>query len=137
MLLVEDNDINELLARRILEKTGCEVVSARSGMAAVATMSAVRAGSEPGFALILMDILMPGMDGVEATQQIKAMYAGASDAAALPPIIALTANAFIEDRRRYLDAGMDDYLAKPFDKPAIEALLARWIAHGAASGVAA
>jgi PAS domain S-box-containing protein len=128
VLLVEDNDINELLARRILEKAGCVVVTARDGKAAVAAMSAVLADREPQFALILMDILMPGMDGVEACGAIKAMYRDApGSAGAPPPIVALTANAFIEDRQRYLDAGMDDYLAKPFDKPSIEALLGRWV----------
>jgi CheY-like chemotaxis protein len=78
------------------------------------------------FALVLMDIMMPGMDGVEATQAMRAL-AGLPPGHRLPPIVALTANAFSEDRRRYLEAGMDDYLAKPFDKRAVEGLLARWV----------
>jgi CheY-like chemotaxis protein len=138
VLLAEDNEINELLARRILEKCGCEVVTVRNGLEAVAAMRAVCAGSAPPFALVLMDILMPELDGVEATGQIKDMFAAApSHTATLPPIVALTANAFVEDRRRYLDAGMDDYLAKPFDKQAIEELISRWIGRTGTRGKAA
>ncbi|MGQ0674298.1 MAG: ATP-binding protein [Hyphomicrobium sp.] len=138
VLLAEDNDINELLARRILEKCGCEVVSVRNGSAAVAAVRASLSGSSGPFDLVLMDILMPEMDGVEATRAIKALDADVSSSASgsavrpLPPIVALTANAFPEDRLRYLDAGMDDYLAKPFDKQAIEGVLVRWLAAGKA-----
>lgn len=127
VLLVEDNDINELLARHILEKSGCEVTSARNGATAVSLMSAVHSGEEPPFQIILMDILLPGMDGVEATQKIRAMFESAPETITLPPIVALTANAFVEDRKRYIDAGMVDYLAKPFDTPAINALLIKWL----------
>ncbi len=126
VLLAEDNDINALLARKLLERTGCEVFHARNGQeAATAAAIALDDGGEP-FALILMDIHMPEMDGVEATRAIRALYADSDQAAARPPIVALTANAFPEDREQYLDAGLDDYLAKPFEKEDLEALLAKW-----------
>ena len=126
VLLVEDNAVNELLARRLLEKSGCEVITAADGIEAVDFTDAIRAGHEPPVSLILMDVQMPRMNGVEAAQLIKSAFA--SDLARLvcPPIVAITANAFAEDRERYLDAGMDDYLAKPFDAAALRALLARW-----------
>jgi PAS domain S-box-containing protein len=79
------------------------------------------------FDLVLMDIHMPDMDGVEAARRIRALYPEeAKPAAGRPPIVALTANAFAEDRAAYLAAGLDDYLAKPFDKQDLAALLARW-----------
>jgi CheY-like chemotaxis protein len=94
---------------------------------------AVRAGSElaqgngKGFDLVLMDIHMPDIDGVEAARRIRALYPdGARPAAGRPPIVALTANAFAEDRDVYLEAGLDDYLAKPFEKADLAPLLARW-----------
>ena len=122
VLLAEDNAINALLATKVLERAGYQVTPAITGLAAV---EAVKKTLEPGhrpFDLILMDIFMPGMDGVEAACEIKSLHAGAH----CPPIIALTANAFAEDRQRYLDLGLDDYLAKPFDRAAMTALLARW-----------
>jgi CheY-like chemotaxis protein len=80
-----------------------------------------------GFDLVLMDIHMPDMDGVEAASRIRALYPGdARPAEGRPPIIALTANAFAEDRAAYLEAGLDDYLAKPFEKADSAALFARW-----------
>ena len=74
-----------------------------------------------------MDIFMPVMDGVEAARQIKQLYPGRDLDRASPPIVALTANAFAEDRRHYLDMGLDDYIAKPFDRAAMTAVLARWL----------
>jgi CheY-like chemotaxis protein len=77
-----------------------------------------------------MDIFMPDTDGVEATRLIRQEYADRGAAAGpCPPIVALTANAFAEDRQRYLEAGLDDYLAKPFDKSALEAKLSHWLAR--------
>jgi CheY-like chemotaxis protein len=74
-----------------------------------------------------MDIHMPDMDGVESARGIRALYhADARPADGRPPIVALTANAFAEDRASYLAAGLDDYLAKPFEKQDLAALLARW-----------
>ena len=83
-------------------------------------------GETRGFDLILMDIFMPQLDGLEAARAIKELYASAPPGTGAPPIVALTANAFAEDKQRYLEAGMDDYLAKPFDKAGLEAVLQRW-----------
>ncbi|HTP37873.1 MAG TPA: response regulator, partial [Methyloceanibacter sp.] len=80
-----------------------------------------------GFDLVFMDIHMPDMDGVEAAQRIKELYPDAArPGAGRPPIVALTANAFAEDRAAYLAAGLDDYLAKPFEKGDLAALFSRW-----------
>jgi CheY-like chemotaxis protein len=77
-----------------------------------------------------MDIFMPQVDGIEATRTIRTMYADRREAEGrAPPIIALTANAFADEKKRYLEAGMDDYLAKPFDKASLEAVLRRWLEH--------
>ncbi len=136
ILLAEDNDINALLACTVLEKSGARVVRVRNGVEAVA-----RAGNElarsngKGFDLVLMDIHMPDMDGVEAARRIRALYPDdARPAAGRPPIVALTANAFAEDRDLYLAAGLDDYLAKPFERADLAALFARWRPEGEPEG---
>ena len=109
VLVAEDNEVNQMLARRILERLGCEVVMAVNGLEAVAR------AREGGFDLILMDCQMPELDGVAATQRIRAWEK--REGRARLPIIALTASAFTEDAARCLAAGMDDVLTKPF-KPA-------------------
>ena len=124
ILLVEDNDINALLARRVSERAGCSVLHAKCGAEALALCEAHLARGEAAFDLVLMDIHMPGMDGFEATSGLKRLYASAGQR--VPPIVALTANAFAEDRRRCLEAGLDDFLAKPFDRSELEALLDTW-----------
>jgi PAS domain S-box-containing protein len=130
VLLVEDNDINALLARRMLEKVGCTVRHCGNGREAVEAMRRVLAGLDGAYDLVLMDAHMPVLDGVEATRLIKELCAGhASEAARAPPIVAVTANAFDEDRRRCLEAGMDDYLAKPFDREELHHLLETWCSH--------
>ncbi len=129
VLLVEDNDINALLARTLLQRLGCSVHHARNGREGVDAMEAVVAGSRAAFDIILMDQHMPVLDGLAATGLVKALYAGPEARArslTCPPIVAVTANAFEEDRRRCLAAGMDDYLAKPFEARDLEALLERW-----------
>ncbi len=126
VLLAEDNEINALLAKRVLEKCGCDYVAVRNGVEAVAVVGEILRGEKPGIDLILMDIFMPQLDGLEAARAIKQLYAGVPLRAGAPPIVALTANAFAEDKQRYLEAGMDDYLAKPFDKSGLEAVLHRW-----------
>ncbi len=131
VLLVEDNDINALLARRMLEKVGCKVQHCVNGREAVEAFKRVLAGSDAPYDLVLMDAHMPVLDGLEATRAIKALYA-AQDAATVPPIIAVTANAFDEDRRRCFEAGMDDYLAKPFDREELYRLLEQWCSDDAA-----
>ena len=127
VLLAEDNGINALLASTILERLGCEVLHVMNGRQAVAAVAATHqdAGAKP-FDLVLMDIHMPEMDGIEATATIQGLYLPDNDGDGAPPIIALTADAFSEERRRYLDAGLDDYLAKPFQREELEALLAKW-----------
>ena len=128
ILLAEDNDINALLACTMLEKSGARVVRVRNGAEAIARASnELGQGNGKGFDLVLMDIHMPDIDGVEAARRIRALYpADARPAEERPPIVALTANAFAEDRDLYLEAGLDDYLAKPFEKADLAALFARW-----------
>jgi len=96
-----------------------------NGREAVDAVRLAIAGAEQGYALILMDARMPVLDGLEATRQIKELYAGRGDRTC-PPIIAVTASAFDDDRRDCLAAGMDDYLAKPFDAEALLRLIDRW-----------
>ena len=107
VLLVEDNQLNQEIAVAILEEVGFRTELAEDGKAAVETMEA----SQPGdIDLILMDIQMPVMDGYEAT---KAIRASSKDHCRAIPIVAMTANAFEEDRERALSSGMDAYVAKP------------------------
>ncbi|HTP97450.1 MAG TPA: PAS domain S-box protein, partial [Burkholderiales bacterium] len=128
VLLVEDNTVNQEVCAAMLRMLDCEVDVADDG----------RAGVEMAFArqydVVLMDCQMPMMDGFEAAATIRTREAELNAelaAAGLPerhmPIVALTANAMEGDRERCLDAGMDDYLAKPFKKEQLHALLARWI----------
>ncbi len=127
VLLVEDNDINALLARRMLEKVGCKVRHCVNGREAVEAIRRVLADLDRPYDIVLMDAHMPVLDGLEATRIIKDLYAAQDDGAQhAPPIVAVTANAFDEDRRRCLEAGMDDYLAKPFDRDALHRLLETW-----------
>jgi len=109
VLLVEDHPINQQLATRLLEKWGHRVTLAQNGLEAVNRMSA----GQP-FDMILMDMQMPVMGGIESTQRIRALETERG----LPrlPIVAMTANAMQGDRERCLDAGMDDYLAKPISQ---------------------
>jgi CheY-like chemotaxis protein len=112
----------------MLEKSGARVVRVRNGAEAVArACNELGQGNGKGFDLVFMDIHMPDIDGVEAARRIRALYpANARPAEERPPIVALTANAFAEDRDLYLEAGLDDYLAKPFEKADLAALFARW-----------
>jgi CheY-like chemotaxis protein len=127
VLLVEDNDINALLARHVLERAGCEVQICVNGCEAVDAIRRVLAGGERGYDLVLMDAHLPVLDGLEATKQIKALYAlHQGPPVQPPPIIAVTADAFDEDRIRCSAAGMDDYLAKPFDGDELLKLIDRW-----------
>lgn len=125
ILLVEDNEINALLARRMSEKAGCLVHHASSGADALACCAELMDSGDT-VDLVLMDIHMPGMDGFEAARRAKRLFFERGCAA--PPVVALTANAFAEDRRRCLEAGFEDFLAKPFDRADLEALLEKWCA---------
>ena len=109
VLLVEDNEINTYVAQIILENAGCVVTTAENGQAAVDTFTANAAGA---FDAILMDVRMPVMDGLEATAAIRGL--GRPDAKSIP-IIAMTADAFDEDRKSTIEAGMNYHLSKPVD----------------------
>lgn len=113
ILLAEDNDINALLVLRLLEKIGCRTAWAKDGLEAVRLFEQSAAGPEEGFGVVLMDMRMPGLDGLEAARRIRTFEATAD----LPRarIVALTANAFDDDRKSCLDAGMDAFVAKPLD----------------------
>ncbi|MGI9423437.1 MAG: ATP-binding protein [Hyphomicrobiaceae bacterium] len=124
VLLVEDNDINALLAKTMLTRLGCSVVHAEDGAQAIARVS-THEGDRPQFDLILMDLHMPNVDGFAATDEIRRQHA--SRRWVQPKIIAVTANAFSEDRDRCLAAGMDDYLAKPFEHQQLAELISRHV----------
>jgi CheY-like chemotaxis protein len=129
VLVVEDDKVGALLASKVIERAGGSAVIVQDGRSAIAAIWDAIERRKPTFGLILMDILMPGIDGVTAAKVIKSLYAERRHLGLTPPpIIALTANAFREDRDRYRAAGMDDYLAKPFDADELEALLLRWTA---------
>jgi PAS domain S-box-containing protein len=113
ILVAEDNDINALLVRALLARLGHRPTIAGNGEAAVESWAASRAAGSP-YDLILMDVQMPVMDGLEATRRIRAAETEAGDKAI--PIMALTANAYAEDREACLAAGMDALLVKPLDR---------------------
>ena len=121
ILVAEDNEINALLARALLLKLGHHPTIAASGAAAVESWLAARAAGTP-YDRVLMDLHMPGMDGLEATRRIRAMEA--EDNMPRTPILALTANASAEDREACLAAGMDGFLVKPLDRERLAAALA-------------
>jgi len=121
VLVAEDNEINALLVRALLQKLGHRPTMAGSGKAAIDCWLAARAAGLP-FDRILMDLHMPGMDGLEATRRIRAFEA--EDDAPRTPIVALTANASAEDREASLAAGMDGFLIKPLDREKLAASLA-------------
>ena len=109
VLLVEDNEINMQIAKELLEENGADVTEAYNGQEAVQIFEA---SEEEEFDVILMDIMMPVMDGLDATRYIRGMKR--EDAETIP-IFAMTANAFIEDIRRSQDAGMNEHFSKPLD----------------------
>ncbi|MCL4710898.1 MAG: response regulator [Pseudorhodoplanes sp.] len=113
ILVAEDNDINALLARALLTKLGHRPVVATRGDAALETYFGAHAAGTP-FDLILMDVRMPGIDGLEATRRIRAAEARAGGRPV--PIVALTANAFPEHREACLAAGMTGFITKPLDR---------------------
>ncbi|MFH1568550.1 MAG: response regulator, partial [Gemmatimonadota bacterium] len=117
VLLAEDNRMNQKVAIAYLQRAGHEVTVAETGQAAV------EAHGARAFDLILMDVHMPEMDGLEATRQIRHREAGSGRRT---PIVALTADAMVGHREECLAAGMDDYLAKPIRREELAAVLARW-----------
>jgi signal transduction histidine kinase/DNA-binding NarL/FixJ family response regulator len=123
VLVVEDNDINQEVARAMLEAAGHRVEIASDGA------EAVKKHAEGRYDCVLMDCQMPGMDGFEATRRIRALEA--ERGAGRVPIVALTANAMSGDRERCVAAGMDDFLAKPFDSASLLGVVARNAARAA------
>jgi CheY-like chemotaxis protein len=121
VLLAEDNPINAMLARTLLRREGAEVEHVEDGEAA---LQALAAGS---YDIVLMDVRMPGVGGLEATRSLRAR-------GVKTPVVALTANAFEDDRRACLEAGMDDFLVKPLSPEALRAALGRWTGHGWTGG---
>jgi CheY-like chemotaxis protein len=117
ILLAEDNDVNALLVETRLRHSGADVLRAHDGAEAVALAREAIEGRTPRFDAVLMDIRMPRLDGLEAARQVRAAEAG--QGAAPMRMIALTANAFDEDRKAALDAGLDDFLTKPVDLEAM------------------
>jgi signal transduction histidine kinase/CheY-like chemotaxis protein len=120
ILVAEDNEINALLARALLVKLGHRPVVVESGGAAIACWQAARDAGAP-FDRVLMDLHMPGMDGLDATRRIRAIEA--DEQSARTPIVALTANASAEDREACLSAGMDGFVVKPLDRERLAAAL--------------
>jgi CheY-like chemotaxis protein len=122
VLLAEDDRTNQLIVRAMLESAGFEVTVAEHGM------EALRLVEQQRFDVVLMDWQMPGMDGLEVTRRMRLGDAGAWGRQV--PVVALTANAFIEDRDACLAVGMDDFLSKPVVVPELLATLRRWVHKG-------
>jgi len=119
ILLVEDNLVNQRLTARLLEKMGHVVTIAENGLIALQILS------EQEFDLVAMDMQMPIMDGLETTEKIRARE---KTTGRHLPVVAMTANAFEEDRQRCQNAGMDGYIAKPVSSQAIEREIIRVMA---------
>jgi len=116
LLLCEDNPINQEVARTLLEDVGLQVSVAENGSEGLNLLNARE------FDLILMDMQMPVMDGLEATRKIRAMPKFAT-----MPVIAMTANAFNDDRQACMEVGMNDFVAKPVDPDALYTVLLKWL----------
>ena len=124
VLLAEDNAVNQRLVVRMVEKLGLEVHTVEDGAAAVHAALDARDEGRP-FDVVLMDMMMPTMDGYEATRVLRQAGYGES-------IVALTANAMSGDRERCLEAGCDEFLAKPIDRPALYRVLRKVLERAAA-----
>ena len=120
ILIVDDEPVNLEVARFLLEESGLRVDTASDGEDAIAQAQSAR------YALILMDMQMPKVDGLTATRRIRAIAGYTST-----PILAMTANAFTEDRQHCLDAGMNDFLTKPFNPDLLFSTLLRWLDRSA------
>ena len=124
VLLVEDNDMNQIVASEIMRDQGLVVDIAENGAIALEMVQ------ESGYDIVLMDMQMPVMDGLEATVAIRQL-----DGFETLPIVAMTANAMEQDRERCLAAGMNDFVSKPIDPEQLWRVLLQWAPHttGAAS----
>jgi len=118
VLLVEDNDVNSMVATKLLQRLGCEVVRASSGLDALEKVGSTE------FDLVLMDVQMPGLDGLETTERIR--KSGDPRIRGLT-IVAMTANAMTGDREICLGAGMDDYVTKPINGKVLAETLNKWV----------
>ncbi len=118
ILLVDDDPNNLEIAKFFLEDSGLVIDVAEDGNQALGK------ARQTSYAMILMDMQMPNMDGLRATQQIRMLSEHAHT-----PILAITANAFDEDKVRCLDAGMNDFIAKPFDPEMLCSVVLRWLEH--------
>lgn len=116
LLLAEDNPVNQMLAKTLLAKAGYHVDAVGNGKEAVESVLKLP------YDLVLMDVQMPEMDGLEATEKIRSLDGDISNI----PIIALTANAMKGDREKYISAGMDDYVTKPIEKNKLLAVIDQW-----------
>jgi len=124
VLLVEDNTINQKVATRMLERLGVSVELATNGQ------EALERSLDQHFDLILMDVQMPVMDGLSATRALRdreAREGRDTEERGRTPIVAVTANAFAEDREECLAAGMDECMAKPFSSAQLQAMLSQWL----------
>ncbi len=120
VLLAEDNEPNLLVAQAMLRTFGCKIRIAKNGHEALEAMAA------EAFDIVLMDCQMPGMDGLEATREIRAREAEAGDGKRIP-IVAVTAHARRSDRDDCIAAGMDDYICKPYTKTDLRRALEKWV----------
>jgi len=123
LLLVEDHDVNQILIQAMTKRLGYETELASDGTEAVAQITRSISEGKP-FDLVLMDIQMPFMDGYEATRIIRASGISAK----VLPIVAITANAFGDDIRNCLEAGMQAHISKPVDISNLKSVLQQWLA---------
>jgi CheY-like chemotaxis protein len=121
ILVAEDNEINALLMRSLLTRLGHHVVITTNGEAALESWQAAESAGTP-YDLVLMDIQMPKLDGIETSRRIRACEAGIR--LRPTPILALTANTLVEDRYACFEAGMDGFLVKPLDRDKLAEALA-------------
>jgi len=117
ILLAEDNPVNTMVARKILESFGVAVIHAKNGL------EAINIANSKKFDMIFLDIQMPEIDGMEATVEIRSSKCFNQQT----PIIAMTANAMIGDREKYLSVGMDEYISKPISKHAVIKVLEQFL----------
>ena len=127
VLVVDDNEVNRIVARAQLGAVGLEPDDAVDGLQALE-----RVAHGVGYDIILMDVHMPQLDGMEATRRIRSIERYRDT-----PIIALTADAFSADRERFLAAGMSDHLPKPLQARQLYEMLVHWLAKTAAAPRAA
>jgi signal transduction histidine kinase/CheY-like chemotaxis protein len=125
-LLAEDNEINAIIAQKALRRLGFEVTRASDGAAAVSLAAAAARGEAPRFDLVVMDVKLPGLDGCEAARAIRALERDLRQRRVA--ILALTANAMPGDRRASEAAGIDEFLAKPYDLPRLAETIERAMA---------